>query len=49
MGCEEGGRGHKKEIGESGGTTLQTVSETVKLETGRGNWNFECRGEMRRY
>jgi len=25
------------------------ASETVKLETARGSWNFQCSGEMRRY
>ena len=29
-----------KRIVKSGGSTSQTVIRTVKLENGRGNWNF---------
>ena len=31
------------------GAQLQFALETVFLEYGRGKWNFECSGRMRRY
>ena len=38
------------EVGcESPGLNLGTASDTLGLETGRGEWNTQCRGEIRRY
>src|SRR3954451_24885762 len=34
---------------ESPGLNLGTALETVGLEFGRGEWNSQCRGEIRRY
>ena len=42
-------RWSNKRIVKSGGSTIQTVIQTVKLENSRGNWNFLCRSEIRRY
>ncbi len=39
-GCKEWGWRDNKELVESGGSNLETSSETVKLENVRGNWNF---------
>ena len=38
-----------KRIVKSGGSTVQAIIRTHKLENGRGNWNFLCRSEIRRY
>ena len=38
-----------KRIVKSDGSTVQTIIRTGKLENGRGNWNFLCRSEIRRY
>ena len=38
-----------KRIVKSGGSTIQAIIQTGKLESGRGNWNFLCRSEIRRY
>ena len=42
-------RWFNKRIVKSGGSTIQTIVRTVKLESSRGNWNFWCRSEIRRY
>ena len=42
-------RRHDKRIVKAGGSTTQIATRTVKLENGRGNWNFLCRSEIRRY
>src|SRR3954462_12960034 len=34
---------------ESPGLNLGTAFDTVWLEFGRGEWNSQCRGEIRRY
>ena len=38
-----------KRMVKSGGSTSQTIIRTHTLENSRGNWNFLCRSEIRRY
>ena len=38
-----------KWIVKAGGSTIQSIIQTGKLENGRGSWNFLCRSEIRRY
>ena len=38
-----------KRVVKSDGSTVQAIIRTGKLENGRGNWNFLCRSEIRRY
>ncbi len=38
-----------KRIVKFDGSTVQTIIRTACLENGRGNWNFLCRSEIRRY
>ena len=38
-----------KSIVKAGGSTIQPIIQTDRLESSRGNWNFLCRSEIRRY
>ncbi len=38
-----------KRVVKADGSTVRIIIRTDKLESGRGNWNFLCRSEIRRY